>query len=479
MKKIFTLTAVMLIAFSCTKDAESQRVQISGEDGNTQFNHDFTDGYCTLAIQTDEEWFITQDSDSELWSVAYTDEGEGNANVKIGFDYNLGDDARVATFDVTTKSGDIATYTIYQDAYMSDENDETTATKIYTYMSKGLGHGYEISSSLSSASYSMAGIKKTAYIFNSSNITDLIASNDLDSYCYSEASISQDDVTIEIIDSVVDKQDSIGASLTINVTFSSFTLGLSGSFVSSEEVNTHDSYYYTFVSYPVHEAYIDGLSIAARGEEAYNETTTKQQMFYSSGFYSMVKNITTKVQKGEDATAYLKRLVQNYGAMYISGSTMGGELFIEVNTSTSDIDDVMAIEGCLSATVGEIVDAEAHAAYVKAGETVLKDAKLTYTAKGGSVSARSGLLTNLINLADGEGTSDDLNSSVESWYGSVALYDDNSSSSVNSDSNAELISVTLDPIWNLFPDIEVSMVVEEYIRSFYSKMETSVDLNNF
>lgn len=481
-KKLFLILAVVAIAISCTKNDNIPSITVEIPGGASQITLDRLGGDCSVNIKGDGEWYIEVEkvAEDELeWIMPIQEKGSGNAKVEFIVDHNLSGVSRKSEVKIVSKGGEAKTFTVLQTELLNGAPLDNDDTDYYdAFVTKGLGLGFDIKN-----------VKiMTNSIFKTSAIENLLKDGKL-SDLYSEQKLSGQGMHILDQDSIVNKQDSIGVDLSVNISFGKFKLNIQGEYHSSEKLKTWNKTYHTQISVPHYRSALQYDNIVASYLDTNIDSEIRKKIF-TSGFAGKMRALRKKLPKTNEYNTKedvktVKRLLQSldraYGPVFVSSSVMGGEIMIQLKADTTLIDEQLKITGKVNMAIKSVVSIEANinAAYQKAGEEILKNSNVKFVISGGSRNTQNGVVNKIVEVE--KLNSETIRQAVDKWSESIILDPKN-----EGNNTAEVINIEVTPIWVLFADEEndnyrVSDAVEMYMKEKYGDIveKTVVNINNF
>lgn len=325
-------------------------------------------------------------------------------------------------------------------------NDEASFANVAK--NKGLGFGYNIKE-----------FKKTNTVFNMKRI-QYKQENDESGEV---GDLILEDVNNELksqsaqVDSIENKKDTLGVSLACDISYGLFKFGISGKYESAEKRYTATKEYNVGAKVPALTSTLDCNSIL--------ELSKEDEKLLSLGFRSLRSNIEKlagESKTADDATMKecLQKLCDSYGAMFVSGSTLGGLLALHVETDSIYCKEKMAVDtakvtAAISAGLLKI-DAGVEVSYEKESVEILNHSNVSLEIKGGDATKYGSLIC--ANL--GRDTQSEM---VNEWIQTINLSDN------NKENNTEVVSLDLRPIWTLFDD--ASDIVRNYVLDKFADVK--------
>lgn len=305
----------------------------------------------------------------------------------------------------------------------------------------------------------------------------------------SETKINKYSVEVSNFSQLEKSESDITASLSVNMSFGMFKLGLNGDFkmygaskdsTVSYAANVNDpklrvmlqtGNLYEYVA-PWDPELYDADDPDEMTEEEYN---TMRQTIFSTTFLNHYQKIVKLVDNNQLTIAnyssnkslknILGKLKNQIGAVMITGVTKGGNINIDFKVNEQTASDTMRINGKLDASFTSLfsLNADAAATYLKESSSVTKGSTLSINATGGTLSAGKALASALTDMMTTEQT--DFKTAVDKILTQIVAWDE----TLTSD-NCGITNVTVMPIWDLF-DGEAAEIVKHYMKSQYPNAE--------
>lgn len=441
-------------------DSDDLKLGVDGMVLEKGVSTDLDGGYYDIPVSSNGEWTASLPEACD-WAMVMNERGNGDGTVKIFIEGNYTGDNRSSHLTISNgdQKYDVA---IRQDNTLGGQpvnNDETDCYFINVASSKGLGMGYDLEK-----------YKAKSAVINLKAVEALMKEDEITYYAlYSSNRLSEFEAREVNIDSVEQKNDSLGVRLSLTVAYGTFKLGISGGYHGTEDRVTNAKRFRTAANYPTLETALDYSSVIAIYNEAMEEQATDyRKSLLTPGFVRKSKALTdlidaqTTVENYASNTklsAALKNLVDTYGPSVTVGSTLGGMFALEFEYDSVYTKEVMSLDSAkiaLSINLGLFsLDAGVAAAYSKSASDLLEKSVCSCLIKGGAQEGQSGIYRDFKNQSY---TS--LNSSVAGWVSTLKT-DDNKS--VN---NAEVIEVQYEPIWVFFEGV-ASDIVRDYVENRY------------
>lgn len=432
-----------------------------------QLEIDRLGGYSSVEVDGNGLWVVTVPAENE-WITVLTTEGHDTGTIQLYIEDNPTLQLRKEMLTLTSEDGTKTQIPIVQTYLLSGETtpDNTDMEFYDVFNNKGIGRGYDILNRKTKQSVvQMTGLK------------ELVAKGSVDFQdLYYESSLAASNVQIVNYDSLDNKLDSIDVKLTIGVSFGLFKLDVKGQYVSSEKATNANVSYKMGCRYPVYEAGLEYASLLVLCDE--EQDVKKKRQMLSIGFLNQREKITRLAkEEGKNSPALqssLRTLDNTYGPMVVTGTTLGGELTMELSADSTKISDIMKISGTVDVAIKAVVSIEGNVSvdYVREGTMILDNSNLELIMLGGEASKGQEMaqyLTSSMSISRAETTK-----LASAWANSITV------DSANKKKNtAEVVEMTLTPIWTFF-DEETEPIVREFIVNKYkNNNKCIVDFSEF
>ena len=459
------VASVLAIAVSCDKndsltipqDQASIKSELYGGKYSVEIKYD---GQWSASVNEEDEWIQPVESsfgsDKLFFVVQENDRDEGSRTGHI----TISSDTETKTITVT--QSDNITGQI-------PSNAATESGTIDIAYNKGLGSGLDITT----------GKIKTANIISMQSIAEHEDANEiLSKDIEPNLSLQQQDIEEE-----KDKHDSIKVELSISVSFASFELKIGGAYESNEDVIDH--HYYYPQSYKVKAAtsavQIEDIFLYAYDNEEEISVRNSYKKLINKTFRKKYEAVLSawESQNNTKLNAAIDELDKKYGAAVITESTLGGDLFLNINIDQDQVDDEMKINGYVDGNVsiaGININANVDVKYSKESHNLMKKATIETTMIGGNAQEQNDIAEALSSMkaTEYEQSKTDLANKIVAW-GRTIKYSDSWT-----DNTSGLIDYSCIGIWNLFQDAELSAYVEKRLKDKYGDIpESFISINRF
>lgn len=478
-RTLLPVSALVLgLGLTACSDSDSEALLQLPDGISSQVQLGGNPAFCTLPIEAKGEWTVSVVNDDDDWLMPVVSKGTGNKQLLVSVDRNYGNESRSAQVRFSS-GGENVDFTIVQGTYNEGADGANSVIK-----DNLLSYGIDLNNS--------KGATEIESMVKEMVLSEAISSSggSVDSQDYvSETKINKYSVEVSNFSQLEKMESDITASLSVNMSFGMFKLGLNGDFkmygaskdsTVSYAANVIDpklrvmlktGNLYEYVA-PWDPELYDADDPDEMKEEQYN---TMRQTIFSTTFLSNYQKIVNLVDNNQLTVAnyssnkslknYLGRLKNRIGAVMITGVTKGGNINIDFKVNEQTSSDTMRINGKLDASFTSIfsLNADAAATYLKESSSVTKGSTLSIHATGGTLSAGKDLASALTYMMTTEQT--DFRTAVDNILTQIVTWDE----TLTSD-NCGITNVTVMPIWDLF-DGEAAEIVKHYMKSQYPNAE--------
>lgn len=466
MKRILILAAMCAPMFlaSCSEDVtegSQSSISIDGENNSLTINREEND--YSIAITATGHWTAKVAEDTVTWLTVTTTEGNGNGNVEYYVEPNTGDEARQADIIIAAGNQKL-TYRVTQtivseaDDLIGENGTEIDYSLFGTTVPVGYGMHIKGSSNMKRLNGSQ--------IFSIKNLND----NEVKEYFFgdyvSQAVRPKTDISLNTGKELADKSEQINANLSVDVQYGLFKLGLKGAFNMSG-ASTDTTFNYTAsTTVPAEDVSLDYLALFSDCNDSSIPNSVLYKVF-SKSFLRVrdsIQNLVANNGSNSLINKQLDVLDKNFGPVFCSGATVGGNANLSITMKKSSQDDTLQISGTLSAGFTSLfsINAEASANYLNTSRSNLENASITIGLEGGTNSARSKLVQSFASITDPNTPTsevqDKMLSSISTWAETI----NPAESGTYTCTDYELIG-----IWELFTDEDAQNVVKEYFKNKY------------
>ena len=443
-------------------------------------NTDVRGGYYYVTVTGNGAWTATL-SEDEDWLYVSESTGQGNGKVEVFIEANYTGFDRNTTLTITCNDN-VVPITITQSAGIDGPMGYST-NYFYAIMKKGLGKGYNITRENDDITKNfMSTLVNTNPLKNIAETAD----DDL----YTEQERNKTDMEVHIKDSLQQKKDTLGIKAYMSIDYNRIKFNIGAKFSMHENLNVTDRNSEIHASFPLWQGDLNINAICSYqynsgNFKSYNARTHLPEYntnYLNSGFlnardtlvsYCSINNISEYNSSDAKLKLLCSNIVQRYGHGVIVGSTLGGSIDIVYNYSSVECEEALQVDSAhvsfaIDQTIpgqGLKISINAEATYQKKSWDYFRTMDLDYTIYGGDTKDHIAI-QNI--LADSTKTKDDLDKELTNWLNSlyISTYDEDKD---NQTTNAEVISLSISPIWSCIDDDNAANVLKGYIYETVSK----------
>lgn len=447
--------ALAFTTVSCSDDDDAKEFKI--EESIVSGITASQDGAVVeFPVASDGEWSASVPADCD-WVDVMVDTGKDGEKLALAIDQTPGI-ARNTTLTVKNGSKSIS-IPIKQETSRDNADNE-----YLLYSTKGLGCGYNPKTSST----------MTQNVLNFAVIDKLAAQNPDDfSQATSFGPVAEMKADILTFDSIQDKSDSIGAKLSLSVSYSKFKFGLSGQITSEEIVKTDNQKRLYAANYPRYEGTVQYSDLATayrmwveegRPKKTEDNETDYRASVLSLGFRMALTKLEDEVAKNpvnsykESGTIQkaCKNIVSTYGPLVITDVILGGSYLLEFQLDSAYSKEVFWLDDAkvtTNFTTGLFaLDLNVQVDYENDVKDFLKHCNYGVLLIGGTFEKQNAVY----DYFTGKDYDFKDKSILKDWANSLKLDKDKSKTTV------ELVRCDVVPIWTFFND-ETADLLREYV----------------
>lgn len=377
------------------------------------------------------------------WATPMQEFGNGDTKLSVFVEDNFSEEERKGEMVIITDNNEII-YSLTQRSTLTEDTNAEIVKDGILYLTYGVGFGINVLENPKVDKYYYAGaIVNPALLVK---VLELEEVGEADAFCAEDHYFSHTESLSGTSTTSLSTQLSVNAGIEAEI--SGFSGSLSGKFTNNESTNTNTAYAMREIKHIVGSRYL------RPGVLRYLSGANKTDVF-SSGFKEIVEVIKTS-PKDKDAIDYL---LNSYGTHLIVHGTLGGELELAMEMTSTETISEMDINAALNASCA-VVNADASFNMTDDEKKLMKNTKISLKTYGGD---------NVYTLKPGttfeEAMKEALDSvKLESWV-----------ESIKDKSSLALVDVQLYPIYDLMPDSTTRAAVREYLINEYQKSKTGKD----
>ena len=373
------------------------------------------------------------------WATPMQDVGTGDTKISVFVEDNFTEMERKGELVVITDKNEII-YSLTQRSTLTEDTNAEIVSDNILYLTYGVGFGINVLGTPPAGDkYDYAGA-----IVNPALLTKMLSEvGEADAFCAEDHYFSHTESLSGTSTSSLSTQLSVNAGIEAEI--SGFSGSLSGKFTSNESTNTNTAYAMREIKHIVGSRYL--RSGVLRYFSAANMTNV-----FAAGFNELVEVIKEDPNE-KDA---IHDLLESYGTHLIVHGTLGGELELAMEMTSTETISEMDINAALNVS-SEVVKGDASFTMTDDEKKLMKNTKISLKTYGGS---------NVYTLKPGttfeEAMQEALSAEkLNSWV-----------KSIKDKSSLALVDVQLYPIYDLMPDATTRAAVREYMINEYQERKT-------
>ncbi len=373
------------------------------------------------------------------WATPMQDVGTGDTKISVFVEDNFTEMERKGELVVITDKNEII-YSLTQRSTLTEDTNAEIVSDNILYLTYGVGQGINVfGNPTSGAKYYYAGA-----IVNPALLTKMLSEvGEADAFCAEDHYFSHTESLSGTSTSSLSTQLSVNAGIEAEI--SGFSGSLSGKFTSNESTNTNTAYAMREIKHIVGSRYL--RSGVLRYLSAANKTSV-----FATGFNELVEVIKEDPNE-KDA---IHDLLETYGTHLIVHGTLGGELELAMEMTSTETISEMDINAALNASCA-VLNAGAAFNMTDDEKKLMKNTKISLKTYGGG---------NTYTLSPGSTIEETMQyvlkaENLDKWI-----------KSIKDKSSLALIDVQLYPIYDLMPDSTTRAAVREYMINEYQEKKT-------
>ena len=373
------------------------------------------------------------------WATPMQDVGTGDTKISVFVEDNFTEMERKGELVVITDKNEII-YSLTQRSTLTEDTNAEIVSDNILYLTYGVGFGINVLGTPPAGDkYDYAGA-----IVNPALLTKMLSEvGEADAFCAEDHYFSHTESLSGTSTSSLSTQLSVNAGIEAEI--SGFSGSLSGKFTSNESTNTNTAFAMREIKHIVGSRYL--RSGVLRYFSAANMTNV-----FAAGFNELVEVIKEDPNE-KDA---IHDLLESYGTHLIVHGTLGGELELAMEMTSTETISEMDINAALNVS-SEVVKGDASFTMTDDEKKLMKNTKISLKTYGGD---------NVYTLKPGttfeEAMQEALSAEkLNSWV-----------KSIKDKSSLALVDVQLYPIYDLMPDATTRAAVREYMINEYQERKT-------
>lgn len=468
MKKILFATVAigMMLSFPACSDDDTPTIDFPAGTV-TSLTTGYEDGEFTIPVMANGEWKVTVTPQDAHWLSVITTEGKGNGNVVFLVEPNTTDEYRKAQIVLTAGSQTLG-YDVTQTTLSTSGDDEVSNGAEVDYSMFGsnipVGYGVYIKGKSNMKRFT------SNQIFNLKNLGKEELANYLTGDYVGIDNAESEKIKLTTAREFKDQDREIKANLSVNIQYAMFKLGLTGAFKMSGASTDTTFVYSAVTNVPRQEVYLQYQSLLSD----YNDIPDNLKTYVISKSFATIRDsIQTLVAAGKtladkELTDQLRKMDNNYGPVFCTDATLGGNANISVTLGKAEGADTLAISGTLTTSFSSLfsLDVEASASYMNQASSYMENSEVDIDITGGSKDARAELIKSFGEIVKPNIDTDEINGilidKISTWAKSI----DPAQSSTYT-----CTEYILAGIWELFTDDDAQQIVKDYLANVYPNQE--------
>ncbi len=469
-----------IVAFglsSCSDDDISSIQPVNGEVVTNGVSAYAESAVVQIPIQANKAWTASVDEDCD-WLTVVNEGGNGAGVLSVVLDDNIGGNMR--TTIISVKSGD-ETSEVKVSQYGEVEGfvaDNGNADYIQTAATKKLGVGCNFIEFYDNPSVGLSYKRNSA--FNIAALKKLNDSENIDYYgLVSTTPRSKLEFQEAKMDSVLDKTDSLSVKFSLSISYGKFSFGIGGEYHGNEDVKSHSLRLGYGADYPTLDAgiayedalthyynYLDEQSSSTKSGSRDNDDEDideYRKSIMTTGLAKIVKNLQQAVadKNKTNIKGNIKKLISNYGTGIVVGSTLGGNIVLDLSVDSAYIESTMSIDSAYVTIGFETglfkLDANVSVDYLNSSIELLQNSCYQLDVSGGDMTKAAAVIEAMSNPT----YNNTIPTLINEWAQTITNGDDATTC------NADLLDVEIVPIWEMVDDFESQEAIISYLKELY------------
>ena len=485
------MTLGMAAMTSCSDDVtmdEESAINVSSTNSQVSINR--LGGYIDVPVKANGHWTAEVDMGAERrpWAAVMKKEGEGPTRLQVVVDPlspRLQRHQRMA--DIIIKS-DEGTQVVKLRQYVGLKDGETVSNaegnEVFydVWASKGLGAGFD----------PITGQQSSGMVLNIQGYEQLAKKNPIlyKGLIRQTSNINARD-EVQFVDTLEDNTVWLKAGGHLDVQWAKFKLGIDVIYDNTGKQINNVKTYNSLQKMVFLQASVDANPVRKIYSKDNTLTSEEALNMMSVGFSGQYLDIMDAYNEGDDELFeyQVENMLCAYGCVVVTGTELGGSLFISMKYDSLNISNSYTVGGkaSLKLDLGSFkIGADANVDYSRTGTDIWTETHHHIQCAGGGTDELT-QLTAL--LRSSKPTPEEANKAITDWKKSIlSIVADGPDGSIISldgkngskKDNTSIISFNYTPIWNLFP-AKVAMKMKPLIVNYYKKMgkKTCIDLSNY
>lgn len=451
------MSAVLFSVTSCDDDdlAPGEPIEEYLESGITA---EQTGGFSTFSVNASSAWSASIPEDCD-WVTVMSECGTSKESLVIFFEDNFTRSERSTTLSITIDNT-TTQVPLKQKASngMLTSSSDNTSYLLTVAGNQHLGCGVNAAEFYNDPS----NVELKYYTNRIFGFTALSNLMDQDVAMVSKRSkITYEDVKV---DTIVNKTDTLSIKMTVNISYALFKFGINGAYKGNEDYAGNTMRLNLAVNYPALDTDLEYYNILSLYEDWVDDGSPADDYrgtVLTSGFVRARKKLNEAIEKN-DASAIqtqIKNIIRSYGTGVIVSNELGGLAALSMDFDSTYIREDMSISGEVSTSITAglfHLDADIAAQYASSAATHLNHTSHAIELRGGEGSKQAAVIA----MFENSNFSTATNTAIQDWVSSITL------GSSSAESNAEVLTIDIVPIWQLFED-DAREAIIEYMEAQY------------
>ena len=434
MKSLRYIIAIVLTLIA-TVECREDNPDVNLPD-NTELTFSSHADLYAVSVEQYDTWEVKS---CPKWASPMQETGTKGENISLFVEDNFSEEERKGEMVVLTDKHEIVYSLTQRSALTEDINAEIVSDNIL-YLTYGVGFGVNVLGTPSGDKYDYAGA-----IVNPANLTKVLETvGEPDAWCAEDHYYSHTESISGTSTTSLSTQLSVNAGIEVEI--SAFTGSVSGKFTNTESTNTETAYAMREIKHIVGSRYL-------RPGILRSLSAANQNSIFAEGF----SEIAQIISENPDEKEAIDYLLEAYGTHLIVHGTLGGELELSMEMTSTEKISEMDINAALNMSC-EVVNGDAAFNMTDSEKELMKNTKISLKTYGGN---------NVYTLKPGTTFEEAMQKALDaeklaSWV-----------SSIQDKTSLALVEVQLYPIYDLMPNETARNAVREYMINEYQEKKTN------
>lgn len=429
------------------------------------------DGIHKITVNAAGQWSASLPADCN-WAKILDGEGNGSGEIAVVVDGNFTDMERVTTLTLNA-DGKVSKVQLRQMESEDGMAAENGAEFLKLAKNKYLGFGCNALEYYDDPDHVALKYKVNSTV-NTRVITNLQDADYIGKYdgLANSSTLRIDEYEDLKTDTIVNKRDSLGVKLSFEVAYGLFKFGLAGKYSGAESFGDKALHIKMGANYPAFEASLGYRDILATFDKANASTGSRAgadegemcRALLAVGFSQMRDELRALCNAASPdqavINAKIQTLIDDYGTGFVSKSNLGAVAAMDLKVDSTYINETLAVDSArITADIQAglfSLKANVQASYINASVRHLKHSQHKVQLIGGSRK----MAANVVKAFEAADYESGLGEAISDWAQSVVVSD-------GSDNTAELVSVEVTPIWDLFSDPKSIEAIKKFLAAKY------------